>query len=67
MGKDKIVEEVRDDLLSRSERGIKKYGVTMDRDDLSLSEWLNHAYEETLDKALYLKKAIKELNNVNNN
>lgn len=60
--KDKIVEEVRNDLLSRSEKGIKKYGITLDRNDLDLSEWLQHAYEETLDKALYLKKAIKENN-----
>lgn len=59
--KDKIVESVREDLLSRSKRGIEKYGVTLDRDDLTLLEWLNEAYEETLDKALYLKRAIKKI------
>lgn len=59
--KDKIVESVVNDLNSRSEIGIKKYGVTLDRDDLDLKQWLQHAYEETLDKALYLKRAIKEL------
>ena len=65
MGKprDKIVEQVRGDLLARSKRGIEKYGVTMDREDLNLLEWLQHAYEETLDKALYLKRAMKEIEN----
>lgn len=59
--KDTIVEEVRNDLHQRSQRGIEKYKVTLDRKDLSLKEWLQHAYEETLDKALYLKRAISEL------
>jgi len=58
---DSIVESVREDLKQRSEVGIKKYGVTLDREDLSFKDWLNHAYEESLDKALYLKRAIKEL------
>lgn len=58
---DQVVEEVRDDLHQRSQLGIKKYGVTLDRDDLNLRDWLQHAYEETLDKALYLKRAINEL------
>jgi hypothetical protein len=61
MLKDDIVESVRSDLLSRSERGILKYGVTLDRKDLSLKDWLQHAYEETLDNALYLKRAMKDL------
>lgn len=58
---DPIVTEVRNDLLQRSEVGIKKYGVTLDRKDLGLKEWLQMAYEECLDQALYLKRAIKEL------
>lgn len=58
---DKIVEAVREDLLRRSQRGLLKYGVTLERDDLSLKEWLQHAYEETLDKANYLKRTIMML------
>ena len=58
---DTVVEAVRADLLRRSELGIKKYGVTLDRTDLSLKDWLQHAYEETLDQANYLKRAILEL------
>jgi hypothetical protein len=58
---DSIVEAVRTDLLQRSQIGIKKYGVTLDRTDLSLRDWLQHAYEETLDQANYLKRAIVEI------
>lgn len=46
------------DLKTREVRGKSKYGTTMDRTDLSEVEWLQHAYEEALDMALYLKKAI---------
>lgn len=57
---DTVVEAVREDLLKRSQVGIKKYGVTLDRNDLSLKEWLEHAYQECLDQANYLKKSIME-------
>lgn len=58
---DHVVEAVREDLLKRSQVGIKKYNVTLDRNDLSLKDWLQHAYEECLDQANYLKKSILQL------
>lgn len=58
---DQVVEAVRKDLLERSQVGIKKYGVTLERGDLSLKDWLQHAYEETLDQANYLKRAILQI------
>jgi len=58
---DKVVESVREDLLQRSQLGFKKYGVTLERKDLSLKNWLQHAYEECLDQANYLKRAILEV------
>lgn len=58
---DTVVEAVRADLLRRSQLGIAKYGVTLDRRDLSLRDWLQHAYEEHLDAANYLKRAIMEI------
>lgn len=61
--KDSIVDEVREDLLNRSETGIKKYNTTLDRSDLSLLDWHQHHYEELLDAALYTKRIIKELKN----
>lgn len=56
-----ITEQVVNDLKTRSALGLMKYGVTLGRKDLSLREWLNHAYEECLDQAKYLKRAIAEL------
>lgn len=63
---DKIVEAVRADLLQRSQVGIKKYNTTLERTDLELKDWLQHAYEECLDMANYLKRSIIELENKNN-
>jgi hypothetical protein len=64
--KDSIVEEVRKDLLDRSELGIKKYNTTLDRTDLSSSDWVQHAYEECLDMALYLKRLRREISSADN-
>ena len=49
------------DMTDREELGLKKYGTTVDREDLTLRDWLQHAYEESLDKSLYLKSAIRVL------
>jgi hypothetical protein len=63
--KDSIVEEVRQDLLDRSEVGIKKYNTTLDRDDLTTVEWVQHALEEAMDLSLYLKRLYKDLSEFN--
>lgn len=60
---DLIVEAVRNDLLKRSQVGIKKYNTTLDNAELSLLDYLQHAYEECLDQANYLKGAILEIKN----
>lgn len=59
--KDSVVESVLDKFKQRSEEGIKKYGVTMDRKDLNGLEWLNHLQEELMDATLYIEKLKKEL------
>ena len=61
--KDTIVESVINQFKQRSEVGINKYGVTLDRTDLSLLEWLEHTKQEQMDSVLYLERAIKELKN----
>lgn len=61
MPQDKVVEAVRADLLERSRVGIKKYGVTLERTDLSTEQWLEHIYEELLDAANYTKRVIMGL------
>ena len=55
---DSIVESVINKYKHRSKLGIEKYGVTMDRNDLTDVEWLTHAQEEALDLSLYLEKMI---------
>lgn len=59
--RDRVIEAVREDLKRRSEVGLKKYGVSLERKDLTLDQWLEHAYEETLDLANYLKRSMMEL------
>lgn len=59
MMKDKIVESVINKFKQRSELGIKKYGVTLDRNDLNFKDWIQHAQEEAMDFILYLEK-LKE-------
>lgn len=66
MKSDMVVEAVRSDLLHRSQIGIAKYGTTLERTDLTLRDWLQHAYEECLDQANYLKRSIMELDAVKN-
>lgn len=39
---DKNVEAIRSSLLERSKVGFKKYGVTTERTDLELVDWLRH-------------------------
>lgn len=41
--------------------GIHKYGVTTDRTDYSLRDWLQHALEESMDHCVYLNRAIAEI------
>jgi hypothetical protein len=49
------------DIEARQRMGFAKYGITVEENPLSLRDWLQHAYEETLDKAIYLKRAISEI------
>ena len=53
---DLILEEVIYRMRERSEVGIKKYGTTLMREDLSHLDWLNHLQEELMDAILYLQK-----------
>jgi hypothetical protein len=59
--KDTIVFKIAQLLRSRSDTGIRKYGTTLDRTDLSVKQWIDHAIEESLDHALYLMKLKDEL------
>ena len=54
--KDSVVQSVINKFKQRSEVGIKKYNTTLDREDLTDKEWINHAQEEAMDLILYLEK-----------
>lgn len=56
---DSIVDGVIDKLIDRAVVGKKKYGVTLDRNDLSLSEWLTHLQEELMDAVNYIERIKK--------
>lgn len=58
---DSIVESVVNKYKERSKVGIETYGTTLDREDLSPLEWLQHAQEEAMDLALYLEKIMKNI------
>ena len=60
--KDSVVQSVINKFKQRSEIGIKKYGTTMDRDDLTRDEWITHISEELMDALLYLEK-LKRIDN----
>jgi hypothetical protein len=56
---DSIVQAVIQKFQERSELGQKKYGVTLDRTDLSPLDWIQHAQEELMDGILYLERLKK--------
>jgi len=56
----KIEKRVIDRINQRAEIGKQKYGVTMERTDLSTYEWLNHLQEELLDAIIYIEKLKDE-------
>jgi len=58
---DSIVEGVIDQFRTRAEQGEAKYGTTMDRNDLTPMQWIQHLQEELMDAVVYLEK-IKRIN-----
>jgi len=49
---------IHEDLVASDIKGKDEYGVTVDRKDYTHEEWLQHAYEEVLDTAKYLRRAL---------
>ena len=58
---DSIVNSVVNRFKERSNVGIAKYGVTLDREDLSTLQWLQHLQEELFDASLYIEKLKSKL------
>jgi hypothetical protein len=53
---DSIVTSIIKQFEERSVKGKEKYGTDLDRTDLSLVDWIEHAKQEHMDAILYLEK-----------
>jgi hypothetical protein len=58
---DSVVSSIINQFTSRALMGKRKYGVDLDRTDLSLLEWIDHAKQEHMDAILYLEKIKQEI------
>jgi hypothetical protein len=58
---DSIVDSIIDKFVERATFGKEKYGCGLDRTDLELIDYINHALEEHMDAILYLQKTKKIL------
>ena len=61
--RDPIIEKVVDQLVSRSDVGYEKYGVTLADDVQSVKSWLQNIQEELLDASNYIEKLKSILDN----
>ena len=53
-------DEVCKKIQQRAKVGKAKYGVTMERTDLSIVEWLTHLQEELMDASVYVERLIQD-------
>jgi len=60
---DSVILNVISAFKRRAEIGQIKYGKTLDRNDLTFLQWIQHAQEELMDGILYLEK-IKQISGV---
>jgi hypothetical protein len=58
---DNNVNEICDEFISRSNHGFKKYGVTTEREDLDLLQWIQHLKEELMDAVVYIHRIQHEM------
>ena len=58
---DSVVDSIIDKFVERAIIGREKYGTDLDRQDLSLEDWLEHSLQEKMDDILYIQKALKTL------
>ena len=58
---DSVVDSIIDQFIDRAQFGKVKYNTDLDRDDLSVPEWIEHAQQELMDGILYLEKLKKIL------
>lgn len=59
---DSIVTSVIQQFKERAIKGKAKYGTDLDRKDLNVPDWIEHAQQELMDGILYLEKLKQEYN-----
>jgi len=59
---DSVVTAVINGFKNRARFGKAKYGTDLDRKDLKVGDWIQHAQEELMDGILYLEKLKQETN-----
>jgi hypothetical protein len=65
---DSVVFSIISQFVNRAKFGKAKYGTDLDRTDLSILDWIQHAKEEHMDAILYLEKIKNEyINEVKRN
>jgi|TARA_R100001460_G_scaffold105563_2_gene152342 hypothetical protein len=57
-------EQVCAKIRERAKVGKGKYGVTMERGDLSLHDWLTHLQEELMDAAVYVERLMEDVEKI---
>lgn len=58
---DSVVTAVISKFMERARFGKQKYGTDLDRTDLNIPDWIQHAQEELMDGILYLEKLKQEI------
>ena len=53
---DSVVNDVVNKYKDRANTGLQKYNTTLDREDLTELQWLNHLQDELMDASLYVQK-----------
>ena len=56
---DSVVDSIIDQFVDRARVGKTKYNTDLDREDLGVVEWIEHAQQELMDGILYLEKLKK--------
>lgn len=56
----KYEDAVCEKIQKRAKFGLEKYGVSLEREDLTELQWLIHAQEEAMDLANYLEVLIQK-------
>jgi hypothetical protein len=63
---DSVVDSIIDKFIDRATVGKTKYGTDLDRNDLSLEDWLEHSIQEKMDDILYMQKTLKVVREAKN-